>query len=67
MTRGLVLSLADVSKPFEVLMDASDFVLGGVLFEERHRIDEARSSIMRKGNTLSQEKKCLSSSIALDL
>ena len=38
MTRGLVLGLTNVSKPFEVLMDASDFVLGGILFEERHRI-----------------------------
>ena len=38
MTGGLVLGLVDISKPFEVLMDAFDFVLGGVLFEERHRI-----------------------------
>ena len=38
MTKGLVLGLADVFKPFKVLMDASDFVFRVVLFEERHRI-----------------------------
>ena len=36
--RDHVLGLADISKPFEKLIDASHFVLGGVLFEERHRI-----------------------------
>ena len=38
MTRGLVLGLVDVTKPFEIEIDASDFALGGVLIQEGHFI-----------------------------
>ena len=38
MTRSPVLKLVDVSKPFEIETDASDFSLGGVLIEEGHPI-----------------------------
>ena len=38
MTRGPVLGLVDVTKPFEIETDASDFALGGVLIEEGHPI-----------------------------
>ena len=38
MTRGPVLGLVDVTKPFEIETDASDFVLGGVLIQEGHPI-----------------------------
>ena len=38
MTRGLVLGLVDVTKPFEIETDASDFALGGVLIQEGHPI-----------------------------
>jgi len=38
MTRGPVLGLVDVTKPFEVETDASDFALGGVLIPEGHPI-----------------------------
>ena len=38
MTRGPILGLVDVSKPFEVEKDASNFALGGVLIQEGHPI-----------------------------
>ena len=38
MTRGPVLGLVDVTKPFEIETDASDFALGGVLIQEGHPI-----------------------------
>ena len=38
MTRGLILGLVDVSKPFLVETDASNFVFGGVLTQEGHPI-----------------------------
>ena len=38
MTRGHVLELVDVSKPFEIKTDASNFALGGVLIQEGHPI-----------------------------
>ena len=38
MTRGFVLGLVDVTKPFEIETDASDFALGGVLIQEGHPI-----------------------------
>ena len=38
MTRGPVLGLVDVTKPFEIETDASDFALGGVLIHEGHPI-----------------------------
>ena len=38
MTRGPVLRLVDVTKPFEIETDASDLALGGVLIQEGHPI-----------------------------
>ena len=38
MTRGPVLGLVDVAKPFEIETDASNFALGGVLIQEGHPI-----------------------------
>ena len=38
MTRGPILGLVDVTKPFEIETDASDFALGGVLIQEGHPI-----------------------------
>ena len=38
MMRGPVLGLVDVTKPFEIEADASDFALGGVLIQEGHPI-----------------------------
>ena len=38
MKRGPVLGLVDVTKPFEIETDASDFALGGVLIQEGHPI-----------------------------
>ena len=38
MTRGPVLGLVDVIKPFEIETDPSDFALGGVLIQEGHPI-----------------------------
>ena len=38
MTRGPVLWLVDVAKPFEIETDASNFALGGVLIQEGHPI-----------------------------
>ena len=38
MTRGPVLGLVDVTKPFEIETDANDFALGGVLIQEGHPI-----------------------------
>ncbi|XP_023511555.1 uncharacterized protein LOC111776355 [Cucurbita pepo subsp. pepo] len=38
MTRGPALGLVDVSMPFEVETDASDFSLGGVLIQEVYPI-----------------------------
>ena len=35
---GPVLGIADMTKPFEVERDASDFDLGGILLQERHSI-----------------------------
>ncbi|KAL0430804.1 UNVERIFIED_CONTAM: hypothetical protein Sradi_0706400 [Sesamum radiatum] len=36
MVTDLVLALPDMSKPFAVEIDASDFVLGGVLMRDGH-------------------------------
>ena len=36
MMKGPVLGLIDVTKPFEIETDASDFALGGVLIQEDH-------------------------------
>jgi len=38
MIEGPVLGIADVTKPFEVETDASDFALGGVLLQDGHPI-----------------------------
>ena len=38
MTRGPVLGLVDVTKPFEIETDASDLALDGVLILEGHPI-----------------------------
>ena len=38
MTWGPVLGLVDITKPFEVETDASDYALGGVLLQEGHPI-----------------------------
>ena len=67
MTKGPVLSLIDVSKPFEIEIDAFDFV-PWVSFSRNAILSprKARSSIMGKGDTLSSEKKCSLSSIALE-
>ena len=37
-TRGPVLGLVDVTKPFEIETDAFDFALGGVFIQEGHPI-----------------------------
>ena len=33
-----VLALSDITKPFEVQIDVSDFALGGVLLQEGHHV-----------------------------
>ena len=38
MMKGLVLALPDISKPFEVQTDVSEFALGEVLLQEGHPI-----------------------------
>lgn len=38
MTRGLVLGLVDVTKPFQVEIDALNYALGGILLQEGHPI-----------------------------
>ena len=38
MMKASVLALPDISKAFEVQIDASDFTLGGVLLQEGHLI-----------------------------
>ena len=38
MTRGPVLGLVNVTKPFEIETDASDLALGSVLIQEGHPI-----------------------------
>ena len=38
MMKGPILTLSDISKPFQVQMDASDFALGGVLLQESHHV-----------------------------
>ena len=42
MTRGPILGLVDVTKPFEIETDASDFALGGVLIQEGFIAYESR-------------------------
>ena len=38
MMKGPVFTLLDISKPFEVQTDASDFTLGGVLLQKGHPV-----------------------------
>ena len=47
MTRGPVVGLVDVAKPFEIETNASDFALGGVVIQEGHPISyKVESSMM---------------------
>ena len=60
MMKGLVLALPDISKPFEVQTDASDFALGGVLLQEVHPIAfESRKLSEVKRRYTTQEKELL--------
>ena len=58
MTRGLVLGLVDVSKPFEVETYASDFALGGVLIQEDHPIayDSRKLNDVERRYTVSEKE-----------
>lgn len=55
-----VLALPDVSKPFEVQIDASDFALGGVLLQEGHLVAyESRKLSDAEKRYTAQEKELL--------
>jgi len=58
MTRGPVLGLVDVTKPFEVETDASDFALGGVLIQEGHPIayESRKLNIAERSYTVSEKE-----------
>ena len=45
MMEGPILGIADVTKPFKVKMDASDFTLGGILLQEGHPIAYERRKL----------------------
>ena len=67
MMRGSVLESIDVTKPFEIETDASDFALGGVFIQEGHpSLMKVESSMMLKRGTLSPKKKCWLWSIAYE-
>ncbi|KAA3452502.1 polyprotein [Gossypium australe] len=38
MTRKLILTLSDYSKPYEVHMNASEYAIGGVLMQDEHPV-----------------------------
>ncbi|KAL5561271.1 hypothetical protein UlMin_031018 [Ulmus minor] len=57
MMRDPVLALPDISKPFEVQTDASDFVLGGVFLQEGHPVTyESRKLSGAERRYTAQEK-----------
>ena len=60
MMKDPVLALPDITKPFEVQTDASDFALGGVLLQECHPVTyESRKLSEAEKNYTAQEKEML--------
>ena len=60
VTREPVLVLPDISKPFEVETDASDFALGGVLIQDGHPVAyESRKLSPAEKRYAAQEKELL--------
>ncbi|TYK04903.1 putative mitochondrial protein [Cucumis melo var. makuwa] len=68
MTRGLILGLVDVSKPFLVETDASDFVFGGVLTQEGHPIAYKSHKLnnVERRYTVSKKEMLVVESVSLD-
>ena len=56
MMKDPVLALPDVSKPFEVQTDASDYSLGGVLVQEDHPVAYAASCLKLRGGILPRRR-----------
>ena len=57
MMKGHVLTLPDISKPFKVQIDASDFALGGMLLQEGYPVAfENRKLSEAKRMYIAQEK-----------
>ena len=60
MSGDPVLALLDVSRPFEVQTDASDFAFGGVLLQEGHPVTyESHKLSEAKRRYMAQEKEML--------
>ncbi|KAJ7947138.1 Retrotransposon protein, putative, Ty3-gypsy subclass [Quillaja saponaria] len=60
MINDLVLALPDISKPFEVQTDASDYALRGVLLQENHPVAyESHKLSQAKRRYTAQEKEML--------
>ncbi|XP_060673257.1 uncharacterized protein LOC125420382 [Ziziphus jujuba] len=60
MMKDPVLALPDITRPFEVQTDASDFALGGVLLQDGHPVAyESRKLSAAERNYTAQEKEML--------
>ena len=60
MMKGHVLTLLDISKPFEVQLDKSDYALGGVFLQKGHPVAfENRKLFEAKRKYIAQKKELL--------